>query len=60
MIKQLHFNQFNLAQVNKVKWFRVLQCITKNLIKQQLFAYSQLNDQAVTLQPIQFSPSQQS
>ena len=53
-------NEPKLMCLHTVKWSRLLQCITNNLIKQQLFAYSQLNDQAVTLQPIQFSPSQQS
>ena len=30
MNKQSYFKQFNLAQVNKIKWFRVLVCFTNN------------------------------
>ena len=41
--------------VNKVKWFKVLLCITINLIKHQSFVYTQLNDQTVLFQIIQFS-----
>ena len=32
MIEKFYFKQFNLSLVNKVKWFRVLQSITNNLI----------------------------
>ena len=34
--KQFYFKQFNLV-INKVQWFQVLQCITHNSIKHQLF-----------------------
>ena len=57
MIKQFYFKQFSLAWVNKVKWFQVLLCITDSSIKHQLFVYTQLNDQAVQFQTIQFSIS---
>ena len=50
MLKQFYFKQFNLALVNKVKWFQVLLCITNNSIKHQSFVYTQLNDQTVLLQ----------
>ena len=33
MIKQFYIKQFNLAEINKVEWSQVLQCITNNLIK---------------------------
>ena len=33
MIKQFYFEQFNFAYVNKVKWFKVLLCITNNSIE---------------------------
>ena len=56
MIKQFYFKQFNLAEV-KVKWFQVLLCITNNSIKHQSFIYTQLNDQTVLFQTIQFSIS---
>ena len=52
MIKQFFYQQFD-----KVKWFKVLQCITNNSIKHQLFVYTQLNDQIVIFQTIQFSIS---
>ena len=42
---------------NKVKWFQVLLCITKNSIKHPSFVYTQLNDQTVLFQTIQFSIS---
>ena len=57
MIKQFYFKQFNLAQVNKVEWFQVLLCITNNSIKHQSFVYTQLNDQTVLFQTIQFNIS---
>ena len=41
--------------VNMVKWFQVLLCIINNSIKHQLFVYTELNDQAVLFQIIQFS-----
>ena len=37
-----------------VKWFQVLRCITNNSFKHQSFVYTQLNDQTVLLQTIQF------
>ena len=57
MIKQFYFKQFNLAWVNKVKWFKVLLCITNDLFKLQSFIYSQLNDQTVLFLTIHFSIS---
>ena len=44
-------------QVNKVEWFQVLLCITSNSIKNQSFVYTQLTDQTVLFQTIQFSIS---
>ena len=38
-----------------VKWYQVLLCITNNSIKHQAFVYTQLNDQTVLFQTIQFS-----
>ena len=49
MIKQFYFLQFNLAEINKFKWFQVLLCITNNLIKRQSFVNPQLNDQMVLI-----------
>ena len=43
--------------VNKVKWFKVLPSIAKNSMKHQSFVYTQLNDQKVLFQTIQFSIS---
>ena len=57
MIKQVFFKQFNLAQVNKVKWFQILLCITNNSIKHESFIYTQLKDQTVLFQTTQFSRS---
>ena len=57
MIKQFYFKQFNLAYLNKVRWFQVLQCIINNSMKYQTFVYTQLNDQTVLFLPIQFSIS---
>ena len=44
--------------VNKVKYFQVLLCITNNSIKHQSFVYTQLNNQTLLFQTIQFSLSQ--
>ena len=52
MIKQFYFKQFNLAKVNKVKWFQVLLCISNDSIKHHSFVYTQLNDQTVLFQAI--------
>ena len=46
-----------LICLHTVKWFQVLPCITNNSIKRQLFVYTQLNDQTVLFQAIQFSIS---
>ena len=35
-------------------WFQLLLCITDNSIKHQSFVYTQLNDQTVLFQTIQF------
>ena len=47
-------NKSNLILLHTVKWFQVLLCIPNNSIKHQLFAYTQLNDQTVVFQTIQF------
>ena len=57
MIKQFYFKQSSLALGNKVKWFQVLLCITKNSMKHHSFVYRQLNDQIVLFQAIQFNIS---
>ena len=57
VIKQFYLKQFNLALI-KVKWFQVLLCITKNLIKHLSFIYTQFSDQTVLFKTIQFSISQ--
>ena len=45
-----------IIHLHTVKWFQVLLCITNNSIKQS-FVYTQLNDQTVLFQSIQFSIS---
>ena len=50
-------NESKLILLCTVKWFQVLQCITNNSIKHQSFIYTQLNDQTVLFQTIQFSIS---
>ena len=50
----------SIWHVNKVKWFKVLLCITNNSIKHQSFLYIQLSDQTVLFQIIQLSIRQQS
>ena len=42
---------------NTVKRFQVLLCITNNSIKYQSFVYTQLREQTVLFQTIQFSIS---
>ena len=37
-----------------VKWFQILLCITNDSIRHQSFVYTQLNDQTVLFQTIQF------
>ena len=54
MIKQFYFKQFNLTQVEGLQ---ELLCITNNSIKYQSFIYTQLNDQTVLFQTIQFNTS---
>ena len=44
-----------LIFLHTVKWFQVLLCITNISIKHQSFAYTQLHDQIVLFQSIQFS-----
>ena len=51
--KHFYFKLFSL--VNKVKWFKVLLCITKNSIKHQSFIHTQLNVKTVLFQTIQFN-----
>ena len=41
----------------KVKWFQILICITNNWIEHQSFVHTDLNDQTVGFQRIQFSIS---
>ena len=57
MIKHFYFWGFNWAWVKKVKWFQVILHIANNSIKHQSFVYTQLNDQTVLFQAIQFSIS---
>ena len=57
MIKQFYFFQFNLAWVNKVKWFQVLLCISNNSIKRQSSIYTRLNAQTVLFISSQFGIS---
>ena len=57
MIRQFSFEQCNLSWVNKVKWFRVLLCITDNSIKYQSFVCILLNDQTVLFHTIQVTIS---
>ena len=45
----------SVKHVLKVKWFQVLLCITNNSIKSQSSVNTQLNDQNVLFQIIQFS-----
>ena len=49
----------SVQHASKVKWFQVLLFITNNLIKPQLFIYTQLNVKTVVFQTIQFSRSTQ-
>ena len=57
MIKQFYFKPLYLEQVNKVKWFQVLLCVTNNSMKHHSFIYTQLKHQAILFQTIQFSIS---
>ena len=50
-------NDPNLILLYRVKWFQVLLCITNNSFKHQSFVYTQLNDQTILFQTIQFSIS---
>ena len=50
-------NEHKLILLHTVKWFQVLLCITNNSIEHQSFVYTQLNDQTVLFQIIQFSTS---
>ena len=50
-------NEPNLILLHNDTWFQVLLCITNNSIKYQSFVYTQLNDQIVLFQTIQFSIS---
>ena len=43
-----------LIHLHAVKWFQVLLWITNNSIKPQSFVYTQLNDQTILFQTIQF------
>ena len=48
-------NEPELILLCTVKWFQVLLCITNNSFKYQSFVHTQLNDQTVLFQRIQFS-----
>ena len=48
-------NDPKLILLLTVKWFQVLVCITNNLIKHQSFTQTQLNDQIVPFQILQFN-----
>ena len=50
-------NELKLILFHTVTGFQVLLCITNNSFKNQSFVYTQLNDQAVLFQTIQFSLS---
>ena len=50
-------NKAKLIRLHTVKWFHILLCIIKNSIKHLSFVYTQLNDQTVLFQTIQFSIS---
>ena len=50
-------NESKLILQHIFKEFQVLLCITNNSIEHQLFVYTQLNDQTVLFQAIQFSTS---
>ena len=51
MIEQFYFKEFS----KKVKWFQVLLWITNNSIKHHSFVYTELNENTVIFQIIQFS-----
>ena len=54
----MFLNEPKLILLHTVKWFQVLLFITNNSIKHHSFIYTQLNDQTVQFQTIQFSISQ--
>ena len=56
MLKML-LNKPKRILLHKSKWLNVLLCITNNSIKHQSFVYTQINDQTVLFQTIQFSIS---
>ena len=47
-------NEPKLILLHTVKWFQVLQCITKNSIKHTSFVYTQLNDLTVLFLTMKF------
>ena len=51
----IFLNETKFILLHSFKWFQVLQCITNNSNKHQSFVYTQVNDQTVLLQTIQFS-----
>ena len=53
--KSFKYCYLTLIHLYTVKWFQVLLCITNNSIKHQSFVYTQVNDQTVLVQTIQFS-----
>ena len=54
-MKQFYLKRFDLALVNKVRFIQVLLFNTNYSIKHQSFVYTQLNDQTILFQAIQFS-----
>ena len=50
-------NEPELILLHSVERFQVLLCITNNSFKHQSFVYTQLNDQTILFQTIQFSMS---
>ena len=50
----MFLNKLKFILLFIVKWFQVLLCIIDNSFKHQPFIYTQLNDQTVLFQAIQF------
>ena len=55
ILLMIFLDESKLILLHCVKWFQVLLYIANNSIKHYSFVYSQLNDQTVRLQTIQFS-----
>ena len=52
-------SNYSIWYINNVTYFQVLLCITNKSIKNHTFFYTQLNDQRVLFQTIQFNISTQ-